>query len=117
MLFDAFRFRSRFPHIGSGKSQEIKKVSSKTLEYIKSRDAHRRSSMLPVLAIIGAPEIAQVGFQLPASSVMEGIVTLHHDMMFFLVFISIFVLYILTIIAFRFDTSKRLPLSHITHHT
>lgn len=76
-----------------------------------------KSLKVGFLAILGAPEIGQVGFQLPASSIMEGIITLHHDMMFFLVFISIFVLYILIVIAFRFNTVNHKRLSLISHHT
>jgi len=48
---------------------------------------------------------------------MEGIVTLHHDMMFFLVFISIFVLYLLVTVGLRFNIVNKVPRSHITHHT
>jgi len=34
----------------------------------------------------------QLGFQDPATPVMEGIIDLHHDIVFFLVFIVVFVL-------------------------
>jgi len=45
----------------------------------------------------------QLGFQDPASPIMEGIVDLHHDIMFFLFIICIFVLYLLvrTVVMFR----------------
>ena len=33
----------------------------------------------------------QLGFQDPATPIMEGIINLHHDLMFFLCVISIFV--------------------------
>jgi heme/copper-type cytochrome/quinol oxidase subunit 1 len=108
MLFDAFRYRSRFAKVdGTPLRYQQITIHSKTRSIVLG---------LP-LAILGAPEAGQVGFQLPASSIMEGIVTLHHDMMFFLVFVSIFVLYLLVIISLQFDTTKRLPLSHVSHHT
>lgn len=37
----------------------------------------------------------QLGFQNPASPVMEGLIDLHHDLMFFLIIISILVLWLL----------------------
>jgi cytochrome c oxidase subunit 2 len=37
------------------------------------------------------PEAWQMTFQDPATPVMEGIIDLHHDIMFFIVLISIFV--------------------------
>jgi cytochrome c oxidase subunit II len=104
LLLDAFRSRSKFAVVDGSPARYRKETNVS-------------GSIISVLAIVGAPEAGQIGFQLPASSIMEGIVTLHHDMMFFLVFISIFVLYILVIIALRFNTNKRNPLSHINHHT
>lgn len=41
------------------------------------------------------PQPWQLGFQDPATPIMEGIVDLHHDIMFFLVIICVFVLYLL----------------------
>lgn len=38
-----------------------------------------------------APEFWQVGFQDTATPVMEGIISLHHDLMFFLCAILVFV--------------------------
>lgn len=42
----------------------------------------------------------QLGFQDPATPIMEGIVDLHHDIMFFLVIICVFVLYLLFRVVF-----------------
>jgi cytochrome c oxidase subunit 2 len=42
-----------------------------------------------------APEAWQVGFQDAASPMMQGIMNLHHDIMFFLVFIVTFVSWML----------------------
>jgi heme/copper-type cytochrome/quinol oxidase subunit 2 len=37
------------------------------------------------------PESWQFGFLRPATDIMEGIIDLHHDIMFFLIVISLFV--------------------------
>jgi cytochrome c oxidase subunit 2 len=47
-----------------------------------------------------------VPFQTPVTPIMEGIVDLHHDIMFFLVFIIVFVLYLLAIVAIMFRTDN-----------
>ena len=38
-----------------------------------------------------APSSLQMGFQDPASPMMEGIIDLHHDLFFFIILISVFV--------------------------
>jgi len=48
----------------------------------------------------------QLGFQDPATPIMEGIVDLHHDIMFFLCPICIFVSYILSRTVLLFHSSK-----------
>jgi len=54
-------------------------------------------------ARLDAPEPWQTGFQDPASAVMQGIINLHHDLMFFLTFVAVFVTYMLarTVMTFR----------------
>ena len=42
-----------------------------------------------------APETWQMSFQDPATPIMQGIIDLHHDIMFFVVVINIFVLWML----------------------
>ncbi len=56
----------------------------------------------------------QLGFQDPATPIMEGIVDLHHDIMFFLCLICIFVFYILSRTVFLFHFSKN-NFSKIVH--
>jgi cytochrome c oxidase subunit 2 len=48
----------------------------------------------------------QLGFQDSASPIMEGIVDLHHDIMFFMFVISVFVLYLLVRTVMLFHSSK-----------
>jgi cytochrome c oxidase subunit 2 len=48
----------------------------------------------------------QIGFQIPASPIMEGIVNFHHDLFFFLVMILTFVVYMLARCIQRFKSNK-----------
>ena len=56
----------------------------------------------------------QLGFQDPATPVAEGIVDLHHDIMFFLCIVCIFVLYMLTRTVMLFQSTKN-NFTKITH--
>lgn len=49
-----------------------------------------------------APEEWQFGFQDPASPIMEGIIDLHHDLVFFMILISFGVIWVLFNIIFHF---------------
>jgi len=48
----------------------------------------------------------QLYFQDPASPIMEGIINLHHDLMFFITFIFFFVLVVLTRTLTNFTASS-----------
>nr|YP_010338982.1 cytochrome c oxidase subunit 2 [Sahlingia subintegra]UNJ19072.1 cytochrome c oxidase subunit 2 [Sahlingia subintegra] len=64
-----------------------------------------------------APEFWQTGFQDAATPVMEGIISLHHDLMFFLCVIFVFVTWILFRALWLFDSKKTpepYPLIHGT---
>ena len=64
-----------------------------------------------------APEFWQVGFQDAATPVMEGIISLHHDLMFFLCVILVFVTWILFRALWIFEAKKNsepYPLIHGT---
>lgn len=69
--------------------------------------------------LLGIPEPNQITFQEPATPIMEGIIDLHHDIMFFIVFISIFVLYMLVAIVVLFgeDENSARNTSAVSHHT
>jgi cytochrome c oxidase subunit 2 len=76
-------------------------------------------SLLGNDTLLGLALPGQVGFQVPATPIMEGLIDLHHDIMFFLVFIIVFVLYLLAIIVFLFheSTDSKRNTSTVTHHT
>lgn len=57
----------------------------------------------------------QLGFQDPATPIMEGIINLHHDLMFFLCVILIFVSWILFRTIWLFDNSKNEISSNLSH--
>lgn len=52
------------------------------------------------------PQAWQLGFQDTATPIAEGIVDLHHDIVFFLVIISVFVLYLLIRVVTMFHEAK-----------
>lgn len=59
----------------------------------------------------------QLGFQDPATPIMEGIINLHHDLMFFICVISIFVSWMLFRTLWFFDINKNKQASNNTHGT
>lgn len=69
--------------------------------------------------LLGMPMPNQFGFQVPATPIMEGIIDLHHDITFFLVFISIFVLYLLVAVVVLFSDNEENArnTSTVSHHT
>ena len=59
----------------------------------------------------------QLGFQDPATPIMEGIINLHHDLMFFLCVISIFVTWMLFRTLWHFSVKQNKIPSSLTHGT
>lgn len=61
-----------------------------------------------LFALVGLPahHSNMTSFQIPATPVMEGIVDLHNDIMFFLTFIIVFVLYLLVVCVFNFSRAS-----------
>jgi heme/copper-type cytochrome/quinol oxidase subunit 2 len=79
---------------------------------------------LSLLALIGLPthHSKLVAFQTPATPIMEGIVDLHNDIMFFLTFIVVFVFYLLVQVVINFSKGDKIYLhgkdrDNITHNT
>jgi len=77
-----------------------------------------------LLPLVGLPthHSKVVAFQTPASPIMEGILDLHHDIMFFLVFIIIFVFYLLAIVVIQFADDNNFNIhgyagDDVTHNT
>jgi len=65
-------------------------------------------SMLGLFSFIGYPTHHSkiLAFQTPATPIMEGIIDLHNDIMFFLVFIIFFVFYLLIICMIFFSNNN-----------
>ena len=69
------------------------------------------------------PNAYQIGFNKPATKIMEGLIDLHHDILFFLILISVFVSWMLFVLVIFFkDTNDKyytevlLP-SKVVHNT
>jgi cytochrome c oxidase subunit 2 len=60
-------------------------------------------SLLPRWVAADAPEPWQMGFQDPATPIMQGIIDLHHDLTFFMILIAVFVSWMIarTLVHFR----------------
>lgn len=67
-----------------------------------------KASFAGLLALIGLPAHHSnvASFQIPATPIMEGIVDLHNDIMFFLTFIIVFVLYLLIVCVVKFSQNN-----------
>lgn len=72
---------------------------------------------LPAVAFQDAPEDWQMGFQDPATPVMQGIIDLHHDICFFLLVILVFVLWMLSRTLYHFHKSRNPVPEKILHGT
>lgn len=72
---------------------------------------------LPITVLTDAPEAWQLGFQDPASPVMQGIIDLHHDIVFFMIVILVFVLWMLTRTLHHFHHIKNPIPEKIIHGT
>ena len=64
------------------------------------------AALLPATALADAPEPWQMGFQDPATPIMEGIIDLHHDIMFLIVVVGVFVFWMLARVLWRFRASR-----------
>jgi hypothetical protein len=67
-----------------------------------------KSYFAGLLALVGLPAHHSnvASFQIPATPIMEGIVDLHNDIMFFLTFIIAFVFYLLVVCVVKFSQSN-----------
>jgi cytochrome c oxidase subunit 2 len=74
------------------------------------------SSVLPV-AYNDAPVPWQMTFQEAATPIMEGIISLHNDVMGIIIFITIFVSWMLARTLYLFDASKNKKSQPIVHGT
>jgi cytochrome c oxidase subunit 2 len=71
----------------------------------------------PSVSFADAATPWQLSFQDPASPIMQGIIDLHHDIMFILVFIAVFVLWMLVRTVYHFHHSKQPIAEKIVHGT
>jgi cytochrome c oxidase subunit 1 len=109
-------FRARYPDVtANNMSKAIKFLEFDTLlrkqffdwekKGSRSSNAHKKGVKAPTSmawASNDIPEAWQMTFQDPATSIMEGIVDLHHDIMFFVVLISTVVFWMIFLITVNF---------------
>nr|YP_009647098.1 cytochrome c oxidase subunit 2 [Chloroparvula japonica]QBX98765.1 cytochrome c oxidase subunit 2 [Chloroparvula japonica] len=73
--------------------------------------------LTPSLAFADAAQPWQLSFQDPATPIMQGIIDLHHDIMFFLVFIIVFVMWMMMRTMYHFHHSRNPMPEKIVHGT
>lgn len=74
-------------------------------------------SFLPFISLADAPENWQIGFQDPATPIMQGIIDLHHDIFFFMLVILVFVLWMLARTLYHFHQTRNPVPEKILHGT
>ena len=67
------------------------------------------------IAFLDMAEPWQLGFQDPATPVMEGIINFHHDLMFFLIIVTVFVCWLLFKAIVLFDEKKNPQAATFVH--
>lgn len=75
------------------------------------------SMFLPFIALNDAPEPWQMGFQDPATPIMQGLIDLHHDLTFFMVVIAVFVVWMISRTLYHFRAIKNPFPEKILHGT
>lgn len=73
------------------------------------------SNSVSLHAFADAPEAWQIGFQDPATPIMQGIIDLHHDICFFLLVILVFVLWVLARTLYHFHELRHPQPEKILH--
>nr|AOX48918.1 cytochrome c oxidase subunit 2 [Gelidium crinale f. luxurians] len=73
--------------------------------------------LLPTKGLSDSAENWQLGFQDPATPIMEGIINLHHDLMFFICVVSIFVTWMLFRTLWHFNYHQNKTPSSLSHGT
>ena len=71
----------------------------------------------PTINFCDVAEPWQLGFQDPATPIMEGIINLHHDLMFFICVIAIFVSWMLGKTLWHFEENQNPQASTLVHGT
>lgn len=115
-----FRIAKRNPWrhyvVGSFTQIENKFELARTLRRIRAGVDVKKFAFSALLLDAATPW--QMNFQTPATEIMEKLVDLHHDLMFFLILVVTFVAWILGSLIFHFGESKQYTIrSAFSHHT
>jgi len=71
----------------------------------------------PKIALLDAAEPWQLGFQDPATPVMQGLIDLHHDIFSFIIFVLLFVVWMLGRTVYKFHHKRNPVPVKIIHGT
>lgn len=71
----------------------------------------------PIVSLADAPVAWQMGFQPPATPIMQGIIDLHHDVQFLLIVILVFVLWLVARALYHFHVSRNPIPEKLIHGT
>jgi len=86
-----------------------------SLDYKQKLISNKENILKQSLIFCDAPINWQYGFQDSATPIIEGIINFHHDLMFFIIVIIVFILWIILRIVYLFTDNKNI--SNVTHHT
>ena len=87
----------------------------KNPDYKKILIENKLNQLKQQLIFCDAPTIWQYTFQDPATPIIEGIINFHHDLIFFVIIIIVFILWMILRIVYLF--SHNTNIKNITHNT
>nr|NP_042254.1 cytochrome oxidase, subunit II [Prototheca wickerhamii]AAD12642.1 cytochrome oxidase, subunit II [Prototheca wickerhamii] len=74
-------------------------------------------ALIPFVSFSDAPEAWQIGFQDPATPIMQGLIDLHHDIQFFLIAVLVFVVWMVSRALYLFHYTRNPLPEKIIHGT
>lgn len=73
--------------------------------------------LAPIISLADAPTPWQMGFQAPATPIMQGLIDLHHDIQFLLIIVCVFVVWLISRALYHFHASKNPIPEKLIHGT
>jgi cytochrome c oxidase subunit 2 len=74
-------------------------------------------ALMPFVSFSDAPEAWQMGFQDPATPIMQGLIDLHHDIQFFLIAVLVFVVWMVARALYLFHYTRNPIPEKLIHGT
>nr|ABX45143.1 cytochrome oxidase subunit 1/2 [Heterostelium pallidum] len=79
------------------------------IKNIQIKKEHVMKSMIGLISLLDISRAGQIGFQDPATPIMEGIIDLHNFIFFYLIIVSVFIGWVFIRILWRFSYKWRYP--------